>query len=41
MPDGVKVTPISFSPRGDWHMPSDMDREMWLEDLKTVTPHKI
>ncbi len=40
MPDGIKVTPISFSPRGDWHMPSDMDREMWLEDLKTVAPYK-
>ena len=40
MPDGIKVTPISFSPRGDWHMPSDMDREMWLEDLKTVVPRK-
>jgi NAD+ synthase (glutamine-hydrolysing) len=38
VPDGVKVTPISFSPRGDWHMPSDMVREMWLEDLKTVAP---
>ena len=38
VPDGVKVTPISFSPRGDWHMPSDMERETWLEDLKTVAP---
>ena len=38
VPDGVKVTPISFSPRGDWHMPSDMEREMWLEDLKSVAP---
>ncbi len=38
VPDGVKVTPISFSPRGDWHMPSDMEREMWLEDLKAVAP---
>ena len=38
MPDGVKVSSISFSPRGDWRMPSDMDREMWLEDLKSVAP---
>ena len=36
VPDGVKVSSISFSPRGDWHMPSDMEREAWLEDLKKV-----
>ncbi|MBQ7631513.1 MAG: NAD(+) synthase, partial [Paludibacteraceae bacterium] len=23
MPDGVKVVPVSLSPRGDWRMPSD------------------
>jgi len=24
MPDGPKIVPVSFSPRGDWRMPSDM-----------------
>ena len=33
MPDGVKVGTISFSPRGDWRMPSDADRTMWLKEL--------
>ncbi|MBQ7373382.1 MAG: NAD(+) synthase [Clostridia bacterium] len=35
-PDGVKVSAISFSPRGNWHMPSDMERKAWLDDLKNV-----
>ncbi len=34
LPDGVKVGTISFSPRGDWHMPSDCNKEVWLNDLK-------
>lgn len=33
MPDGVKVGSISFSPRGDWRMPSDASKTMWLSEL--------
>lgn len=33
MPDGVKVTGISLSPRGEWRMPSDADVKLWLEEL--------
>lgn len=36
LPDGVKVDEISFSPRTDWKMPSDMNRDIWLEDLKKI-----
>ena len=36
VPDGPKVGTVSLSPRGDWRMPSDATRNVWLEDLKTV-----
>lgn len=36
MPDGVKVGSICFSPRGDWRMPSDASRNMWLKDLEEI-----
>lgn len=29
-PDGIKVGSVSLSPRGDWRMPTDADRHMWL-----------
>ena len=35
-PDGIKVDEISFSPRGDWQMPSDALRSLWLDDLAKV-----
>jgi NAD+ synthase (glutamine-hydrolysing) len=34
MPDGPKVGTISLSPRADWKMASDVDFEIWLEELK-------
>lgn len=37
LPDGVKVGSISLSPRGDWKMPSDANRNLWLEDLNNLT----
>ncbi len=40
MPDGVKVGSINFSPRGDWRMPSDASRTMWLECLNVIDPLK-
>lgn len=33
MPDGAKALPISFSPRGDWSMPSDATSRIWLEEM--------
>ncbi len=29
LPDGPKVGSVSFSPRGDWKMPSDASRDEW------------
>ncbi|MFZ7104171.1 MAG: NAD(+) synthase [Peptococcaceae bacterium] len=34
MPDGPKVGTVSFSPRGDWRMPSDGDVRIWLTELE-------
>jgi NAD+ synthase (glutamine-hydrolysing) len=36
LPDGPKVGSVSFSPRGDWRMPSDAQFQMWLEELETI-----
>ena len=36
MPDGVKVGSVSFSPRGDWRMPSDASFRLWLDQLQTL-----
>ena len=33
IPDGPKVGTISLSPRADWRMPSDVDVQIWLEEL--------
>lgn len=33
VPDGPKVGTVSLSPRGDWRMPSDADRTIWMEGL--------
>lgn len=34
LPDGPKVGAISFSPRGDWCMPSDAEARLWLKELE-------
>lgn len=36
MPDGVKVGSINFSPRGDWRMPSDASRDLWLRQIDAI-----
>ncbi|MGI6510826.1 MAG: NAD(+) synthase [Catenisphaera adipataccumulans] len=36
MPDGVKVGSICFSPRGDWRMPSDASRNLWLKQAENL-----
>ena len=36
MPEGVKVTEISLSPRGDWLMPSDAAAALWLAEVEKL-----
>ena len=36
LPDGPKVGTISLSPRGDWRMPSDAWKTMFLKDLDSL-----
>lgn len=31
LPDGVKVSAVALSPRGDWSMPSDACGKLWLD----------
>ncbi len=33
LPDGAKVGSLSFSPRGDWKMPSDAISKLWLDEI--------
>ncbi len=37
LPDGPKVGSISFSPRGDWKMPSDAFATLWLEEAEKLS----
>lgn len=36
MPDGPKVGSVSLSPRGDWRMPSDASRDIWLAECESL-----
>lgn len=36
LPDGPKVGSVSFSPRGDWRMPSDATSSVWLEEIEKL-----
>jgi len=36
LPDGPKVGSVTFSPRGDWSMPSDAVAALWMEELETL-----
>ena len=36
MPEGVKVTEISLSPRTDWFMPSDAAAAIWLAEVEKL-----
>ena len=36
LPDGPKVGSVSLSPRGDWRMPSDAWKTMFLKDLGNI-----
>ena len=35
-PDGVKAGPVSFSPRGDWQMPSDAVGKLWITQAEAL-----
>ena len=35
-PDGVKAGVLSFSPRGEWQMPSDAIARLWLEEAERL-----
>jgi len=34
MPDGIKVSSASLSPRGDWQMPSDASAVLWIKEIQ-------
>ena len=36
MPDGPKISPVSFSPRGDFRMPSDAKVQLWISELEKL-----
>ncbi len=36
LPEGPKTGALCLSPRGDWRMPSDAIKTLWLEDLKSA-----
>ena len=36
MPDGVKVGTLALSPRADWRMPSDADKNIWIDELNKL-----
>ena len=36
LPDGPKVGSVTLSPRGDWRMPSDASRNLWLKKVRNA-----
>ncbi|MBR4755521.1 MAG: NAD(+) synthase, partial [Bacteroidales bacterium] len=36
MPDGPKISEVSFSPRGDFRMPSDAKVKLWTDELESL-----
>ena len=40
LPDGPKVGSVSFSPRGDWKMPSDASVAAWLSEIEDLKNNK-
>ncbi|MBE6628207.1 MAG: NAD(+) synthase [Ruminococcaceae bacterium] len=36
LPDGPKVGSVSFSPRGDWKMPSDASFALWMAEAEAL-----
>ena len=40
VPDGIKTSEISLSPRGEWNMPSDAVSKIWLDELDSLGVEK-
>ena len=40
LPDGPKVGSVGFSPRGDWHMPSDALSAAWIAECEAIVVTK-
>lgn len=36
LPDGIKITDVAISPRGDWRMPSDANYTLYLNELSKL-----
>lgn len=36
LPDGPKVGSVAVSPRGDWRMPSDACRALWMKEIEEI-----
>lgn len=36
LPDGPKVGSVTLSPRGDWRMPSDACKNLWIEKVRNA-----
>ena len=36
--EGPKIGSISFDPRGDWRMPSDISMESWVKEAEGLDP---
>ena len=36
MPDGPKISQVSFSPRGDFRMVSDAQVKLWIDELESL-----
>ena len=36
MPDGPKVGSVTFSPRGDFRMPSDASFSLWMKEIDEI-----
>lgn len=36
LPDGPKVGSVCLSPRGDWRMPSDASRALWMKSIENI-----
>ena len=36
LPDGPKVGSVSLSPRGDWRMPTDASKDIWIAECESL-----
>jgi NAD+ synthase (glutamine-hydrolysing) len=36
MPDGIKISEVSLSPKADWRMPSDASLNWWMKIIEQL-----